>query len=234
MPDELDAGGDPQLEAAPEPSPESTPAVDTWGGPSREEWDQTQTYLAQMAQAIPELYGSINGLQQPQAQQEAPVEPELDPFDPASVSAYMDFKMEQRLNAAFEENLGPFQGLLGMMASEKGEALAKQELESIRGDIGEFDQDTAYLIASGIIERGGDATQALRSAATHAHEFESKIRANEREKYQEELKRLGQAPGESVGGATSTENETIPTGPNRYQEAVDRALARRRPVMPTG
>lgn len=228
MPEEFE--GEPTPEATP-PEPDVAPEVPAWSGPSQEEWQQTQSFLSQIAGVLPGIYEGVNGLQPKPEESQAP---EYDPFDPASVDAYMNWKLEQRLSAAFDEHLGPFQGLLGMMASEKGEALARSELESIKGDIGDFDQDTAYLVASGIIERGGDPSDALRQAATFAHDFEERIRADEREKFQQQFQQLGQAPGEITGGAQTTEAETIPTGPNRYQEAVERALARRRPVMPTG
>lgn len=225
-PDPAAVAADPAPDPAPEPEP-------SWAGPTQEEWQQTQQYLQSVGEALPTIYQQLQGMA---PQPVAPAEPELtyDPFDQNSVQSYIETKVGNLVQGVLTEKLGPLEGLLGMVAQEKGEALAKQELDRLGTEIGTFDSDTAYAIAAGMIDRGADPSQALQTGARHAFELEQRIRNDERERYKAELAQLGQAPPEIQGGQSPAEVETVPTGPDRYKIAIDRALARRRPVMPTG
>lgn len=198
-----------------------------WAGPSQEEWQQMVQYqqqtgpvLAQLGQYLNDTSGldlnQYQGYEQPQQQEE-----EFDPYDAESVQSYIGRSVQQGI----EQALGPFQGILGTVASREGENMAKAELDRIAEDVGDFDRDNAFLVASSLIESGGDPAQSLRQAAQHSRDFEARIRADEREKYRAELEQLAGAPREATTGSSSaTENLGVPTGPDRYRIAVQRAL----------
>lgn len=227
MPDDGgDGGGAPPPEPAPEPEP--TPAASETWQVSREDWEQTQQYLRAVGEALPQLYQRMESLNAPA--QATPEEPQYDPFDPESVESYIGRNVER----LFSERLQPYEGLLGMVAAKEGETLARTELASLESRIGNFDHDNAFMVASGLIEQGRDPNQALQTAAQHTYEFEQRIRADERARYTAEMNGIVDAPRETVGGATPSEIEKVPTGPDRYKIAVDRVLARRQPVTPTG
>jgi hypothetical protein len=204
-----------------------------WTGPDQESWQSIQQFQEQATPVLNQLgeflnnpqvygpqqlqqYGEQYGYGQPMEEQE-----ELDPFDQENVSRFIARHVEQGINEA----LGPFQGILGTVASREGESRAKGELERIGTEVGEFDKDNAFLVASGMIEQGADPSEALSKAAMYSRQFEEKIRADEREKYKAELERLAGAPRETaIGSSSATENVGVPTGPDRYRIAVERAL----------
>lgn len=232
-PNEPDGGGAPD-------APDTDGALEqaAWAGPSQEEWQaltQFQTAATPILQNLHEIlsapldendYGNA-AVQQGQYQQQPGLEEEWDPFDQDSVARIVD----ARLQAALE----PFQGLLGMVATEKGEALARSELDTIRNEVGEFDNDTAFLVASGLIESGHDPATALRQAASYAQQYEQRIREDERKKVTEELTALRDAPRDgAIGAQPGTENVPTPTGANRYEFAIRRALANGNPALPAG
>lgn len=196
---------------------------------SQEDWQQTLAYLQQTApilQAVAEVLPSLQQQQQQQPQQNQ-IPDEIDPFDPSSVTNYIQRSIETGLQQALQQHLAPYEPMLNSVASEQGAALARQELESIKSTVGEFDQDTAFLIAAGAIEQGNDPATALRQAAQFAHDFEQKIRADERDRFKSELRNLQQAPDATpVGDSAATEVQPVPTGPRRYHEVVDRYLSR--------
>jgi hypothetical protein len=225
------------------PSGEDTAAPETpaepeapWS-PSQDEWQQTQQFIQAAAPILQQLTQQPDPYDeyQQQAYQQPQFEEEFDPFDPESVQRYIQQSVAQGLQQGLAQNLGPYEGLLGMVASQQGEALARQELDTIRGELGDFNEDAAFLVASGLIEQGGDPGQALRQSAQYAQEWETQIRSDEREKYKQELQNLQGAPSETPMGSASAANEVgVPTGKGRYEEAIRRALANRQPVYPTG
>lgn len=170
-------------------------------------------------------------LQQPEPQADPQADFEFDPFDPESVQQLIDMRAQAIAAAQME----PFQGLLGMLSAREGEQLAKAELDRIQGEVGEFDHDMAFLVASGMVDNGHDPAQALRQSASQVREYESKIRADERAKVEAEFQGLGSAPNErGVGSGEAVPGQPVPTGPHRYEEAIARAMANRRPTMPVG
>ena len=142
---------------APEVTPEPVEQEESWAGPSRAEWEQTQAQLAQYAQLL-----------QPQQPQYAPQVPQApDPFSEtfqADLDAYVDYRLqgsrqlEQEIRYAQAEDwaMGRFDEL-----AEAG---------------GAFDRDVAYARANMILQQqGGDPTQALERAAREQREFEQRI-----------------------------------------------------------
>lgn len=217
-------------------APETPAEPETPWSPSQDEWQQTQQFIQAAAPILQQLTQPPDPYDeyQQQAYQQQPEE-EFDPFDPESVQRYIQQSVQQGLQQGLQQSLGPYEGLMGMVASQQGEQLARQELDTIKGELGEFNEDSAFLIASGLIEQGNDPGQALRQSAQYAKEWETQIRSDEREKYKQELQNLQGAPSETPMGSASAANEVgVPTGKGRYEEAIRRALANRQPVYPTG
>lgn len=203
-----------------------------WEGPSQQEWQSMVEYQQRSLPVLNQLGDYLNNPPPDQAfayGQEEEAEEEFDPYDEDSVQGYI----QRNIQSGIERALGPFQNLLGTIASREGESLAKGELERIAGEVGEFDKDNAYLVANSLIEQGADPTEALHKAASYSREFENRIRADERAKYKAELEQLAGAPRETgTGSSSATENLGVPTGPDRYREAVARALGNN--GMPVG
>ncbi len=203
---------------------------------SQDDWQQTVNYLQQTAPIIQQVSQMLQNGGLPQ-QQQAPAQetPQIDPFDPDSVSGYIQAQIQQGLAAAMQEEVGPYREIMDQQARQQGEQLARQELESLQEKVGKFDSDSAFLIAAGAIEGGQDPMTALRNAAQYSHEWETKIRADEREVYRKELQGLRSAPGEvAAGSMAGTEIQPVPTGPRRYHEIVERYQNRQNPPSVVG
>lgn len=219
----------------PDPTPDPTPEEPEQWSLSRDDWDATQNYLRQAAPILEQMYAQMQQGQVPQQPQQPQLPDEFDPFDTQSVASFINAHIQHGISQALEQQLGPMQGVLGMVASREGEQLARTQLDRLESELGSFDRDAAFLVGSGLIQQGEDPSESLRVAAVYARDFEQRIREDERNRYKSELQQLGQAPPETpVGGAAGTENEKVPTGPRRYHVAVERAIARRNGVMPVG
>lgn len=211
----------------PEVPATEAPAASPWA-PPQEEWGQITQFVSQSAPILQQLAELVNA--DPNEGAEPSFE-DYDPFDPESVQRMID----ARAQAIADAQLSPFKGLLGMLSQREGEALARAELERITGEVGEFDKDTAFMVASGLIDQGMDPAQALRQGATYTKEFESRVRQDERTKVEQELRARGEAPHEPpVGTTTGEPGQPVPTGPGRYEEAIQRAMSRMRPSVPAG
>lgn len=216
---------------------EAPPAAEEPWALTRQDWEATVGYLQQTAPLLQQMamFMQQGGPQQQQPQAPAyqePSLPELDPFDPESVQAHI----EARVMAGMEEAMGPYRHMFNTMAESEGERLARSTMERLDQEVGHFDHDAAYMIAAGALgDESLNPNDVLTSAARYMHDFEASIRADERQKYQSELAGLRDLPPDgSVGSAAAQETETVPRGPRRYHEAVERALARRNPTMPVG
>lgn len=203
---------------------------------SQDDWQATMNYLQATAPVIQQVAALMQQQEQAQYQQQ-PQEPqqplpEWDPWDPASVQQYINAAVEQGVLQA----TGPYQQLFNTMAESEGERLAQQTLGRLQEEVGSFDADATYMIAAGALaDESLNPDHVLTSAARYMHDFEQKIRSDEREKYKAELTGISQNPSDSpVGASAGREDETIPTGPRRYHEAVERALSRRNPGFPVG
>jgi len=208
--------------------------AEAWAGPSQEEWQSLTAYQQATMPIMQELAQILSSpddtyAQQPQYGQQPYGQPAEDDFDPYDQNQLQGL-IQQHLNQALE----PLQGIVGMVASDKGEQLAKSELETIQNELGAFDTDTAFLVASGLIEAGHDPAQALRHAASYAQSYEAKIRADERAKVQQEYQNVSQAPNELPVGGSALQGVGTPTGSDRYEVAIARALANNHPSLPTG
>lgn len=155
---------------------------------------------------------------------------EFDPYDPNTIRALAQAEAKAMME--------PFSGVLGLVAQEKGEQLARNALEEIKGDIGDFDPDATFLIAQSILNdpnaRGVNPAQTLRGVAQWVQGRDAKIAEAAVEKYKAEMQALAGAPrGEVAGaGAAATEIDKIEMGSggaDKYSLAVQRAMARRNP-----
>lgn len=197
---------------------------------------QLAQMMEQRIQAGQDPYGTFQPQPQPQAPyQGAPEPPPFDPFEPESVRNYIQSEISTGVEQALQGSLGPYGPLLESVASVEGEKQARAVLEALGEDVGTFDEDASMILAAGLLSQGNVAPDhALRVSANYMAELETRIRADERERYKAELQNLRTAPDEHPVGPQATEMETVPTGPDRYQEAMRRAIARRNPTLPIG
>lgn len=220
---------------------------------SREDWEQTQQFMQTVGPFVGALANEIYTAQQQQQpgpgpgqmqnypQQPAapgPQLPEFDPFDPASVQAAIDARVQAGVEQAMGQALAPYEGVMASVVTERGESLANAVLDEIEQTQGSFNRDVAIMLAAPLVEAGVNSEQALRACAGFAQAFEAEIRTAERERIKSEMQGLSQlrTSGEAgpLGMGMAEETERVPTGKKRYEEAVARALARRRPVNPVG
>lgn len=240
MPDEVTEA--PEVVETPPATPEVVDEAPETGEPTwalqQDEWNRVNGFInaaAPVLQHVAQLLQDGQSLTPQPQEPEAPAQlPDIDPFEPTSVQRYVDALLEQRVAAAIQNSLGPYESVLGMVASREGEDLAKREFEKIASEVGEFDQEAAFAMASGLIDRGMEPGQAIREAGTYAREWEKRIATKAVEDYKASLQTIGSAPQEQTGGAAATEVEGVPTGRGRYEVAINRALARRNPITPIG
>lgn len=214
---------------------EETPAVETpaapegaeqWVGPTQEEWQQAQQFQAAATPILQQIANNM-GLGQQQQQQAAPTAPELDPFDPNSVKAYIDH--------GIKEGTKNYEGMLRLVEAQQGEALARQELDRLHAEVGEFDDDTALMIAAGLLDQGVQPNQALGQAGQMLRTHEEKIRAAERERHGIALQTHNEAPREAAASTGIAQEESrVPVGKDRYESAVNNFLASRKAGLPMG
>lgn len=204
--------------------------------PSREEWERTQEFLSQAGPLLGQIANRVFADPSPAPQQDPSQGGyAYDPFDENSVADFIEARISAGLEQGRAEMLGPMEPLLGHIAEVEGERLARAELSAIQEELGEFDHDQAVLLAQGLLRPGVDPSAALRYAAQTVVAYEKGIREDERKKYEEFLRTKGGAPpAEGASGAAAGEEDAVPTGPQRYEIAVRRALARRNAVYPGG
>lgn len=220
------------------PSPE---AVESPWSPAREEWEQVTRFVGAAAPVLGQIAQAMqHGYQQP-AYQQQPYEPEpapnFDPFEPETVRNYIRAEIDRGVEEGLRSGLEPYGPLLETVASTEGERQARAVLENLSSSVGAFDEDAAMILAAGLMGQGSVAPDhALRVSAQYLHELETRVREDERSRYMKEIENLSNAPSEHpvAGTPGATEMESVPTGPDRYKIALDRAMARRNAGLPVG
>lgn len=210
-----------------EPVAEETPPEPEWAGPSREEWQAAQQFQEAAGPVLHQIAVNMGLIQpQQQASQQQPA-PELDPWDPNSVKGYIDYQVQSRT--------ADYDNMLRLVEAQQGEQLARQELDRLHTQYGEFDGDTALVIASGLLDQGVAPHQALDQAAQLLRDHEAKVRADERQRHGVTLQNINEAPKEGSGNTgIAQETERVPMGKDRYEQAVERYLAGQRAGLPIG
>lgn len=224
-----DVAPEPQQNGPVPEAPPEAPPEEPWTGPSREEWEAQQQFVQNAAPILGQIADAMQYTQQamPPEPQRPAEPPPLDPFDPESVRNFIDYEVRSRT--------GDYDALMQLTMAEQGERLARQELERLQGEVGPFDNDTALMMAAGMLHEQADPTQAMRMAAQYVQSYEDRIRADERAKYGVQLQENHQAPREtSANTAALGEAPQVPSGPNRYEEVVARYMAGKQPQFPTG
>lgn len=226
----LGAATPPEPAAAPEPvAPEAQP----WEAPIGTLGD----HISQLAQGQQELYELL------QPEQPAPdpnAGPEWDPLDPDSVRNFIQHEARQLSESMFQERVGPFEHVLGTVAEQQGEQIARNEFETIEKELGSFNHDQALTITQGLISAGVEPLQAVQVAAQRQHAFEAELRATweaEAEAHRNSLLEAPVEPGPATGGAL--EQPAAPAnpheaaqrgGPSRYEEIGRAVIERQRPL----
>lgn len=230
---------EPQPTPAAEPEPVAEAAEAPWSV-DRGEWEQVRNFIGAAGPVLGQMAQMLQARQegfQPQAPQQPqqPQAPEFDPWEPESVRNYIQSEISTGVRDALDQGLGPYGPLLESVASVEGEKQARAVLSSLGEEVGAFDEDASMILAAGLLSQGNVPPEhALRVSANYMSELEKRIREDERTRYMDELKNLSTAPQEHPVGPSAGEVETVPTGPQRYHEAVQRALARRNAGLPIG
>jgi hypothetical protein len=114
---------EPQADAASapvEPEVAAEPEAEAWTGPSREEWDAVQARAAR-ADELYDLLQNQAPAYEEQEPQRTPL-PELDPYDPESVIAYMEAARQQdraEIAALLDQRLGPITNEYNVRSAEQ-------------------------------------------------------------------------------------------------------------------
>jgi hypothetical protein len=236
----FEAVGDPVADvgaaepAAPAAEPAAAAAPEPAAEPWRQEIETLGDHLATIAQNQEYLHQQM---QPPPPQQAEPTGPEWDPLNP---DAYLEHQIEQRAQAMIEERLGPLEPILGSVAEQEGERVARGEFERIGSEIGKFDQDQALLGVQALISAGVDPMQAVQAAAHRQHEYEARLKTEweaERQAHIESLRDVPDEPGTGAGGAvgqqarpTNAAEAQAMGGPSKYENVGLRLIESRRPA----
>lgn len=221
------AGGDGTVAAAPDPpaaaTPEGEATAQSWTGPSQEEWQQTQQVLQQVGQGLPFLSELQQLLAEDPAQQQSyqQIDPNADP------QAYMDARLEQMFN----ERFGAFEPVLGQIAEREGEQAARNELDRLASEGGDFNRDIALVVAQQRVDQMGPQ-QALAAGAEFARNLQKQIGDQAVEAYKQSIAAAASAPTDVSAPGAATDLPATPTGRDRYEEAARRAWAEMHPVNP--
>lgn len=173
MEGEITAGiDDPGGQTAPEQSLGAEPAdggLDQAAPPepepfqlSPDDWQNTQQQiqaLGQFAQGFGQYAPVLGRMAELMAGQQTtgPQLPELDPFDPDSVQAHID--------ARVNDQISPVRELLDAFTQERGFRQVDSAFENIAKEIGEFDQGLAHLVANARAQYGEPPHDAIAHAA---------------------------------------------------------------------
>lgn len=231
-------GGDPGGGAAdptitgepPTPATDPTPpaaAADQPGWvPSQDEWTQMQQTLQGVGQYAPLLNELAAVLAEPEGQQQQ----QYDFSTPEGQQAYLDARLEQM----FQERFAPIEPVLGQIAEREGEAAARNALDQLAKDGGEFDREGALVAAQAYVNAGYSPQDALQNAAAYQRGLEQRIREAALAEYKTSIENgLGAPANPAVPGAAQ-QNEPPPTGRDRYEVAARNFFDRRNPIQPVG
>lgn len=142
-------------------------------------------------------------------------------FDPSMLN--------EAIQRGIEQAIGPFQPLLGTLAEREGEQIARSTLAELKSEVGDFNEDQAIKLAQLYLGQGIGPDEALRQAAQDTFAYEESIRAKALEAHQATLTAAAQASGD-LGAGSALEAPGVPTGRNRYEEAMARVMSARSPV----
>lgn len=195
-------------------------AAAPWAGIPQTEWEQTQQALAWMMQTLSPLAEAQQQVQQPMASEL----PELDPFDPESVAAYTD----ARVQAGIERALAPLMPTLQSSQAQQAESTVTGWLNEAEQRIGEYDKEAAAYVAHGFLPFAqGDSRMAVHQAADYIARRDKDVGAKAVEQYKQSLTAASQrpaAPG-SGGGAPALSVVTHEQGDDEL--AIARKFAER-------
>lgn len=211
-----------------QPEPTQTEAGESWSI-SRDEWEETQAALSEIAQYL-------RGIDQtePQAQQAEEFQlPTVDPYadDFAEQLAARDAALVQQITAQMQQALAPlYQAQQGAALSEAEERALDilEDAFSREGDVAE--KETAIEMARAVAnvyfqeeaERFGfgpkAAERALERAATAIQARDKAVAEAAVERYKNQLAGLAGAPTEPSAGSVGT--QTI-TSPAQYASETD-------------
>jgi hypothetical protein len=142
---------------------EGTPSPSSgWGGPSQEEWQQTQQMIQQMAQYF-----------QPEEEEE----PDFGSYDDPmlAMQAYVDSRFQQ---------VAPYvQGA----ARQQGEQKLNELFEQHEKQYGKFDRQLAEYAATALVQQTGDPVKAVEEGVKYAAQVAERERKAAVEEYKKKI-----------------------------------------------
>ena len=192
--------------------------------PPAQQWQPTEQWGRQIDSFIQTAGPTLDALQQILY-----AEPEPEPIQPGEDGSYTQEQLDQLINQRVQDQLGAFMPLLGQIAEDRGEQMAKAELTKLKAEIGDFNDDVAVNTALGFMQRGMDGQQALRAAATLAFQANEAARKQAVEEYQKSLGAASTAQGQAGIGGAALEMPGTPKGNGRYEAVIQNMLGRMNP-----
>jgi hypothetical protein len=216
----------PPTEPAPEPAPEpgepEPSEPEAWVGPSREEWQQTQSQLAQYQQFMDQLQAPV--YPEPDPQEYAL--PEYDPFDPESAQRYFDAR-DDRLLGAIGQMLAP---MSERHQNEQASEWADQTFSRLGVPEEEHWRDGVLFASAGFqqFDQMGRPLVHPQQAAQQGYQFLQRFAEAERAAERERIKAEGAQQDEALKArAAAPTPATGPAGAEGVPEGMDELAAAR-------
>lgn len=210
-------------EPAVPPSAASEPAG--WTGPSRQEWEDSQAFQRAVLEALntPDDQAS-SGPPSPRAM------PEFQTAEEAY--AFVENLANERAQALYQEQFGPYVPILDEFAKKQGEELVTSKLSEISGQLelglGDASIKQAAMLAQTFFGQGVPADQAIRAAAemqaAHDQEIRKQALAEQTERMQNRLDDGTQPP---AGRGAEEVQQYSGVGRDRYAQIAEEWANRR-------
>lgn len=176
-----------------------------------EDWGRRIDGFIEQSQPVLQQLAEVMAMPDEQQYQQQP-EPQVGADGQVDIEALIAAQVEQRM--------GAYTPLLGQIAEREGEQIARNELEKLAGEVGEFNRDDAILLTRAYMDQGMQPQQALKQAATRAHEREAAISTAAVDAYKAQLANAaGAQPGVPATGA-ATELPAQLRGKSAYEAII--------------
>jgi hypothetical protein len=207
---------EPAPEPAPEPGEPEPAEPESWAGPSREEWEQTQAALAEYQQFMAQLQQPMYPEPEPQAQELPP----YDPYDPEAAQAHMDAR-DARLLQAMQQMISP---VTEQYQNEQATSWADQTFTRLGVPEEEHWRDGVLFASAGFqqFDQYGRPLVHPQQAAAQGYEFLQRFAEAERAAERERIKQQGAQQDEALKArAAAPSPVTGPAGGEGIPEGLD-------------
>lgn len=213
----------------------AAPAEPEWSGVGRDDWERMVESHDSMASFLNELYGVLNAPEPTSgvpAEPAAPAAPQATEADAAAAGIPLE-QLQAIIDAKFDEMLGPIRPVLDLVVDRESKQVADQFLETLKGEIGDFDRDYAVTLGKAYMHANPDldAEKALRFAAQQTFELQERSRLAGAGAQTTQLQNAANADNAPAAGAPGTAVTPIDGRMNardRYEKMATDWLEQRR------